>query len=120
MAWAMGASANPFPGLFHQFNAAMNAGQFAAAIPFAGFQGTGVASRIAQNKVRLANAQAVLTQGRDPSILYWPQHLSTSPPAPVTAPTSTGLRVIEVLVGVSAAISIAAAVRESMRQPVHA
>jgi GH24 family phage-related lysozyme (muramidase) len=95
MAWAMGASSTVFPGAFHQFNAAVNAGDFQGAIAYAGFKGTGVGPRIAQDKVCLANAQQVINQGLDPSVLYWPKQLSPGPtppppphPRPILAPPS--------------------------------
>lgn len=69
MAWAMGAG---FVDSFKQFDAAMNAGQYAAAAPLSVFKGVGVQPRIAANQQMLQNAQAVVDTGADPATLYYP------------------------------------------------
>jgi GH24 family phage-related lysozyme (muramidase) len=69
MAWAMGAG---FPAMFKTFTAAVNAGDWATALANADFRGAGVATRIAANKVMLANAGQVAAQGLDASELHYP------------------------------------------------
>lgn len=69
MAWAMGAG---FPATFKAFTAAINAGDYETAVANADFRGTGVAPRIAANKVMLANAAIVSAQSLDPGTLYYP------------------------------------------------
>jgi GH24 family phage-related lysozyme (muramidase) len=73
MAWAMGAG---FPATFKTFTAAANAGDWATALANADFRGAGVATRIAANKVMLANAGQVAAQGLDASELCYPAVLA--------------------------------------------
>jgi|HubBroStandDraft_1064217.scaffolds.fasta_scaffold58493_4 GH24 family phage-related lysozyme (muramidase) len=73
MAWAMGAG---FPATFKTFTAAVNAGDWATALANANFRGAGVATRIAANKVMLANAGQVAAQGLDASDLHYPAVLA--------------------------------------------
>lgn len=76
MAWAMGSGELR---VFTQFNERMNARDFAGAIAFADFRGTGVAQRIAANKAMLRNAAWVEAGGGDPERWYGPDF---SPPTP--------------------------------------
>lgn len=73
MAWAMGAG---FPATFKAFTAAVNAGDWTTALANAGFRGAGVATRIAANKVMLANAGQVAAQGLDAGELHYPAVLA--------------------------------------------
>ncbi len=68
-AWALGAGFAPS---FPLFTAAMNAGDYAAAATVAGYRGVGIAKRLAAEQVMLANAAAVVAQGLDRSVLYYP------------------------------------------------
>lgn len=76
MAWAMGAG---FAATFKQFTADINAGNYAAAAAQSGFQGVGVAGRIAADKLALSNAQIVADRGLDPATVYWPGDASDAP-----------------------------------------
>jgi GH24 family phage-related lysozyme (muramidase) len=80
MAWAMGAG---FPSTFKTFTAAVNAGDWDTAIANADFRGAGVATRIAANKVMLANARDVAAGGLDASVLHYPAAGVTSDGGPI-------------------------------------
>jgi hypothetical protein len=70
MCWAMGSG---FPSKFPQFTSAVNIADWSTALAECEFQGTGVAPRIAANKVMLANAADVAAHGLDTSVLYYPE-----------------------------------------------
>ncbi len=96
MAWAMGSG---FPATFPQFTAAINAGQYATAAGLSDFRGSGVATRIAQDKKLFQNAQAVVDGGYDPSVLYWPG-------APSGSPSGTGWSTVAKILGVVAGAGV--------------
>ena len=82
MSWAMGAGF--LPG-FPQFMAAVNASppQFSRAAPpeaLGHFKdaGGGITQRLAWNDLCWNNAQAVIDEGLDPEVLYWPNPAPTS------------------------------------------
>jgi GH24 family phage-related lysozyme (muramidase) len=95
MAWAMGAG---FPKTFTQFTADINAGNYTAAAAQSGFQGVGVAKRIAADKLALNNAQVVVDQGLDPTALYWPNDASSG----VASEPGAGSGIWGLLVGLGA------------------
>ena len=69
MQWALGSD---FPPKFPQFTAAINAWDFATAAADADFKGTGVATRIAADKLMFENGAAVVAGGLDGATLYYP------------------------------------------------
>lgn len=100
MAWAMGPG---FAGSFPQFTAAINAGNFAEAATQADFKGVGIENRIAMNKAMLANAQAVVDGGYDPSVLYWPSTPSAGAPSYSSPGSWTSSLVFKIAAGLTAA-----------------
>lgn len=78
MAWAMGAGFAPG---FPQFTKAVNAGQFGTAAPLSQISSKGnpgIIPRNVANALLFNNAQAVIDNGLDPSVLYYPGKPSPS------------------------------------------
>lgn len=102
MAWAMGTGfANPkSKAAFPQFDAAMNAGQFATASPLSHMRGVGIDKRNAANAAMLLNAQAVSDRGLDPNTLYWPSSVPPGPSPGLGTPSSVpGGLIVATLLG---------------------
>ncbi len=82
-AWAMGGDFVPVDG-FTRYDAEVEAGDYAAAIPEGRYRGAGTQLRQAQEAVAQSNAQVVKDSGLDPATLYWPRDLSKQgPPEPM-------------------------------------
>lgn len=71
MSWAMGEHFE-----FPDFDAAINAGQYAKAAPLSVFRGTGVQTRIADDQLAFKNAQVVVDNFLPREILYYPRTLT--------------------------------------------
>ena len=80
MSWAMGEGFE-----FPEFDAAINAAQYAKAAPLSTFRGTGVQTRIADDELALNNAQVVADNFLPREILYYPRKLSGATRAQLVA-----------------------------------